>query len=447
LLVLGCDQADLARDGVSARMASLASTPQKLSASDGSGIALFGRSVSLDGDTAVVGAVDAQAAYIYARNGTTWTEQQKLVGAGVLGSSVSIVGDTALIGELGSTAIGPSAVIVFVRSGAQWMQQQVLSDGVDNDSFGTPVALSADTALIGAFGRETAYVYTKAGTAWTQQQVLTASDGATGGHYFGSAVSLSGDTVLIGASGHDAAYVFVRTGATWTEQQKLAVPGGSFGSAVALSGDTALVADPAAESFIGAVYVYTRSGAVWTQQQKLTASDGAGDDSFGGSVSVLANIAVVGAAHDNGNPSGSAYVFARSGTTWSQTGKWKVSDGAVDEFGGAVSLSGSSALVGAGFDDSGKGAAYVFNLPEMAPPEVGASDASDAGGDATTERADATTERADALAPRPASGCSCETAAPSGHTHPWAVVLLGMLLMTRRRRGLSRTGPARPCRA
>jgi MYXO-CTERM domain-containing protein len=428
LAVFGCDQSDSAQDSVGVRVAALVSTPQKLAVNDSG---LLGRSVSLFGDTALVGAIGAGGAYVFVRSGTTWTLQQKPGGGHT--TSVSVFTDTAFVGSLSSDAVGPSATYVFVRSGTTWTQQQILSTGIDNDGFGGSSSLSANTALIGGGigGGGRVYVYVKDGTGWTRQQELTASDGAVE-HYFGSPVSLSGDSALIGAWGHESAYVFVRSGTTWTEQQRLTVTGGQFGSAVSLSGDTALVGDQAADRYTGAVYVYTRSGTVWTQQQKLTAMDGAVDDSFGTSVSLSGDTAIVGAAHDNGSPSGKAYVFARSGTTWSQRQKLKVNNGAVDEFGGSVSLFGNSALIGAGFEDNGSGAAYVFDLPgDGTLPADGAPTAKDGdGGDAVP-----TTKPADELAPRPAAGCSCGTAGdPSGNTHPWAAVLVGMLLATRRPR-------------
>ena len=111
----------------------------------------------------------------------------------------------------------------------------------------------------------------------TQQQRLMASDGS-GGSEFGWSVALSGDTALVGAHNANAAYVYTRNGSIWTEQQKLVAPdpGSSleFGWSVALSGDTALVGDRVARvdgTFKGAVHVYTRSGTTWTHAARLAA--------------------------------------------------------------------------------------------------------------------------------------------------------------------------------
>jgi hypothetical protein len=150
---------------------------------------------------------------------------------------------------------------------------------------------------------------------------LTASDAAAG-DYFGRSVSVSGDTAVIGAWGDDdrrgAAYIFTRNGSTWAQQAKLtasdAAAGDHFGQSVSVSGDTAVVAadwDDDAGSNSGSAYVFKRSGSTWTQQAKLTASDAAAGDEFGVSVSVSGDTAVVGASSndDAGSASGSAYVF------------------------------------------------------------------------------------------------------------------------------------------
>src|SRR5688572_17015953 len=131
-----------------------------------------------------------------------------------------------------------------------------------------------------------------------QEALFTGSDSSSG-DVFGDAVAMDGDTALIGAYGADnenganagAAYVFVRNGTTWTEQQRLiGDPGAlfSFGAAVAVSGDTAVVGafgeDHSGLVNAGAAYVYVRSGTTWSLQQKLTASDATVADAFGGSV-------------------------------------------------------------------------------------------------------------------------------------------------------------------
>jgi chitodextrinase len=261
------------------------------------------------------------------------------------------------------------------------------SDGAASNWFGFSVALSADgnTALTGAWGSGKAYVFTRsAGSTWTQQQELTASDAATGEFgaatsQFGFSVALSadGNTALIGAWGSGKAYVFTRSGSTWTQQQELTASdgvGNGFGSSVALSADggTALVTAPYKNSFQGVAYVFTRSGSTWTQQQELTASDGAAASEFGNSVALSGDgsTALIGADNKNigtNSYQGVAYVFTRSGSTWTQQQELTASDGAaVSEFGNSVALSGdgSIALIGADNKNIGtnsfQGAVYVF---------------------------------------------------------------------------------------
>ncbi len=163
------------------------------------------------------------------------------------------------------------------------------SDAAAGDVFGFSVALSGDTALVGAVGDDdagsfsgSAYVFVRSGTSWIQQAKLTASDAASN-DIFGGSVALIGDTALVGAAGDDdagsvsgSAYVFVRSGTTWTEQAKLtasdAAAGDRFGIAVALNGSTALVVAPNDDDAAfssGSAYVFVRSGTTWSQQAKL----------------------------------------------------------------------------------------------------------------------------------------------------------------------------------
>jgi hypothetical protein len=378
---------------------------QKLIASDGAADDSFGISVSLDGDTALIGAPsdddnghNSGSAYVFTRTGTTWTQQQKLLASDgaewdMFGRLVSLDGETALIAaeEDDDNGASSGSVYVFTRTGTTWTQQQKLlaSDGEAGDEFGTSVSLDGDTALIGAWGDDdygdgsgSAYVFTRTGTTWTQQQKLLPSDGAEQAR-FGFSVSLSGDTALIAAY-HDetyqgSAYVFTRTGTTWTQQAKLLASDGTsgdeFGVFVSLDGDTALIGAPGDDNngnYTGSAYVFTRTGTTWTQQQKLLASDGEAEDEFGISVSLDGDTALIGAYldGDNGVDSGSAYVFTRTGTTWTQQVKLLASDGAAgDLFSYSVFLDGDTALIAAWGDESYKGSTYVFTKEsENQPP-------------------------------------------------------------------------------
>ena len=371
----------------------------KLTASDAASNDHFGGSVAISGDTAVVGArldeapgtasnTDSGSAYVFVRSGDTWSQQAKLTASDAafqdyFGWSVAVSGDTIVVGASQDDDAGTQSgsAYVFVRSGTTWSQQAKLtaSDAAAADLFGFSVAISGDTIVVGAYRDDdavgesgSAYVFVRSGTTWSQQAKLTATDpGFT--DFLGWSVAISGDTIVVGARLDDAAaqnsgsaYVFVRSGATWSQQAKLtpsdAALNDEFGYSVAVSGDTAVVGTPFdddAGNESGSAYVFVRSGTTWSQQAKLTAADAAANDRFGFSVAVSGDTVVVGAYGDDdaGTDSGSAYVFVRSGTTWSQRAKLTASDATVaDQFGISVAVSGDTAVAGARGDES----AYVF---------------------------------------------------------------------------------------
>ncbi len=323
-----------------------------------------------------------------------WKQQAKLLASDgaeedfFSSLGISLSGDTALIGAWGDDDSGTDSgsAYVFTRTGTTWNEQTKLlaSDGAAGDAFGWCSAIEGDTALIGAAGDDmlkgSAYVFTRTGTTWTEQAKLVAADGAAGDQ-FGYSVYLSGDTAIIGANCDDdngfdsgSAYVFIREDTTWTQQTKLLAPDGasldSFGGEVSISGDTALIGscfddDNGFDS--GSAYVFIRTGTTWTEQAKLRASDGAAGDYFSAyAVSISNDTALIGAQgdDDNGAESGSAYVFTRTSATWTEQAKLlPLNGGAQDFFGGSVSLSGDTVLIGAGGDnDNGNnaGSAYVF---------------------------------------------------------------------------------------
>jgi len=311
------------------------------------------------------------------------------------GWSVAISGDTAVVGarydKVGANANQGSAY-VFMRSGTTWSQQAQLTaaDGAAGDFFGASVAISGETAAVGALSDDvgantdqgSAYVFTRSGTTWSQQAKLTASDGAAN-DCFGDEVALSGDTAAVGAANDDvgantdqgSAYVFARSGTAWGQQAKLTAADGAagddFGWSVAISGDTVVAGAPyddvGAHADQGSAYVFTRSGTTWSQQAKLTVAGAAGDG-LGNAVAVSGDSAVVGADFDKVGANeiqGSAYVFVRSGATWSQQAQLLAAGGAAgDFFGNAVALSGDTVVVGALGDNVGghvvQGSAYVF---------------------------------------------------------------------------------------
>jgi hypothetical protein len=354
----------------------------------GVSVAVSGDTAVIGARLEATGGSGAGAAYVFTRSGGSWTQQAKLLASDAqssdyFGYSVAVSGDTAVIGAYGEDTGGSDAgaVYVFTRSGGSWTQQAKLlaSDAQSSDYFGDSVAVSGDTAVIGAYGEDTggsyagaAYVFTRSGGSWTQQAKLLASD-AQSSDQFGVSVAVSGDTAVIGAyreatggSGAGAAYVFTRSGGAWTQQAKLlasdAQANDYFGVSVAVSGDTAVIGayrEDTGGSSAGAAYVFTRSGGAWVEQAKLLASDAQSSDYFGVSVAVSGDTAVIGAYQEDtgGSSAGAAYVFTRSGGAWVEQAKLLASDAqSSDYFGYSVAVSGDTAVIGASNAD----AAYIF---------------------------------------------------------------------------------------
>ncbi len=393
----------------------------KASNTDGSD--QFGIAVSVADNTVVIGArtedgastgvngtsnesaIDAGAAYAFTRSGTTWTQQAYLkasnlstVSSDQFGFSVGVSGDTVVIGAKledsdatgvngannNNNATDSGAAYIFVRSGTSWTQQAFLkaSNAAAGDQFGSSVAISANTVVIGALLESSnargvngdqadnsasfsgaAYVFVRSGTVWTQQAYLKASNTSLSDN-FGGAVDVTGDTVVVGASREDS----IATGVNGNQNDENA-------------------------SDSGAVYVFLRSGTTWTQQAYIKASNTQTNDLFGWSVAVDGNTLVVGAfgedsnaqgvggnqADENAADAGAAYVFTRAGGAWTLQAYLKASNtGESDNFGNSVDISGDTVVVGASKEDSnargtsadatqqanntagGAGAAYVF---------------------------------------------------------------------------------------
>ena len=382
----------------------------------------FGRSLSLssDGNTVIVGArvggtnesFNEGAAYIYVKSGGIWTQQAKLMASDkqdyeYFGVSVSISsdGNTAVVGasyENTSPNSYNGAAYVFTRSGSTWTQQAKLisSDRQDYEFFGESVSISgngntvviscrSDDILTSGDDRGSAFIFTRSGSTWSQQQKLTASDGESY-DYFGYSVDISsdGNTVAIGAYTEDtspnfdngAVYVFTKSGSTWTQQAKLMASDkqdyDNFGNSLSLSSDGntiiigAVYADTPPNNDNGAAYVFTRSGSTWTQQAKLMASDKEQNDQFGLSVAISenGNKVLVGSPYSpyGITPSaGAVYVYTRSGSTWTQQQKLLVSDlRDYSLLGWSVSISGDGNTAFAG---SPENSAYFFDFANSVP--------------------------------------------------------------------------------
>jgi hypothetical protein len=311
-----------------------------------------------------------------------------------------------LLGLVADCVVSSLSVMTWGQCIPEQISKLIAADSASSDFAGYSVAIDGDTAVVGAPREDhgafvdagAAYVFVRSGPpeneVWTQQAKLTAGDGATSDQ-FGASVDIDGDTVVVGANLDDfsgkvdagSAYVFVRTGVTWTQQAKLiagdGANGDAFGLPVAISGNTVIASafqdDLPGKPDAGSSYIFVRTGdpgrEAWTQQAKLIAFDGVGLDFFGPAVAIQGDTAVVGVPPDDtggGANAGSAYVFVRSGATWTTQAKLTASDAsAIDQFGSGVAIDGDTVIVGANFDDpsgfSNAGSAYIY--VRTGPPE------------------------------------------------------------------------------
>jgi len=369
----------------------------------GSSVAL-----SADGNTAAVGApADAKsgAVFIYTRSAGVWSQQgEKLVpaagqetGEGEFGSSVAISadGNTVLVGAPGDNS-NAGAAWVFTRVGTTWSQQGGAITGSGEKGagqFGAGVALSGEgnAALIGAprDNSDTGSVWTLTRTsgAWSEGvTTLTGSPEEEGAGFFGSSVAISADgtTALVGAEGDSsnkgAGWVFIQGAGGWTQQgPKLTGIGESgaseLGSSAALSqhGGVALLGGPQDDSAVGSVWAFARSGTTWSQTGgKLSPSDPSEASRFGHTVALSASgdKALVGGPFDGKGHPGAAWVFAPFGTGWSQLGHkttvTESTEGSVS-YGLGLSADGDTVVLGGPEQNKVEGAAWALVDPPSTP--------------------------------------------------------------------------------
>jgi len=482
---------------------------------------LFGSSSAISGDTLVIGApgerfdavgVDgvpgptglskAGAAYVFVRDGASWVQQAYLkpsnTGADDLfGTAVDIDGDLLVVGApdedgfatgvngnqgdgLGSESSG--AAYVFELRNGLWRQVAYLkaSDTDEGDQFGTAVAISGETVVVGAGHAGKAYVYTRSGNVWSHQADLEASN-ATAFHWFGNDVDIAGDIVVVSAPLHSgaasgvngpeeaccttrsgAAYVFERDAGVWSQQAYLKASNpdehDQFGSSVAVSGETVAVGarseDSAAAtvngeqgdnaaSGAGAVYVFRRTAGTWGQEAYVKAANPQAGDTFGVHVELSGELLAVSATGEDSagvgiNPvddpgalaaqSGAAYVFARSGSTWTQQAFLKPTNtDADDQFGSSIALDGTTLMIGScgeaseaqgvdgdAFDNSGflNGAGFSFEIEPGPWTDIGSALAGASG--------DPLLLGSGTLAAGSANGLDLSNAAPSSFTGVFA---------------------------
>lgn len=323
---------------------------------DGSSFDLFGWSVAISGDYAIVGAKDDDpasdlfskngSATIYHYNGTTWEAMQKLKDSAserfdFFGHSVSISNNFAIVGIPGhDTAQG--SVNVYELAGGNWvMAQKIIAPNGDLlDNFGTSVCISGNRIIVGSNtddigsneNQGSANIYQYNGNRWVLMQKLTDLLGAAGDN-FGESVSISGNLAIVGAPNDDVGVnadqgsvsIFQYDGSNWVLLQRITDINGdatdNFGNCVSISGTNVIIGayldDVGSNGFQGSASIYELKSGSWLLIQKLTDANGAANDNFGTSVSISGNYALVGtsAGTFGANP-GSATIYLRLGNGW-----------------------------------------------------------------------------------------------------------------------------------
>ncbi len=257
------------------------------------------------------------------------------------------------------------------------------SDGEFGDRFGWSVSINGDYIIVGANSKNNstgaAYIYNrnKIGEEWGEVKKITASDGISN-DFFGASVSINGNYAIVGAFGNNlslgAAYIFYKNkvDGVWGQIKKLTASNqgfyDTFGASVSINGDYAIVGADGANEQTGAAYIFYKNkiGEEWGQIKKLMASDQNILEAFGSSVSISENYAIVGAFRKN-NSTGAAYIFDKNkeGEKWGEVKKLMASDGVNrDQFGFAVAISGTYALIGAYNKNKNIGAAYIYDKDE-----------------------------------------------------------------------------------
>ena len=340
----------------------------------------FGVSVGISGTNAVVGTSGAAypgRAYVFNKTAAGWKQVAELKGSDTVaadrfGTAVAISGTTVVVGAY-DHAKDAGRAYVFAKTAAGWKQVAELkgSDTVANDYFGWSVAISGTTAIVGAVGHAkyegTAYVYNETASGWKQSAELRGSDGVAE-NGFGTSVAISGSTAIVGeegyAKGTGRAYVFTKTTSGWTRVALLKAPdtiaGDNFGTSVAVSPPIAVVGAYGRANYAGRAYLFTDTDGGFRQTAELKGSDTTVGDYFGISAGISGSSVVIG-AYDHAKDAGRAYVFAKTPSGWKETAELKGSDTvAEDYFGNSVAISGTTALTGAYGQAKYAGRAYLF---------------------------------------------------------------------------------------
>ena len=397
---------------------------KELAATQSGGDDAFGASVTIDASTTIIGApfhdapdADAGAVFVFDEDEGgqgNWGQVKRITAPTPtaqdhFGQAVDFSGGLLAIGAPDADTGGSSSGAAYLfgqdvggPNGWSHLTTTAASDAQAGDRYGASLALDGDTLIVGAPLEDTNQL--DGGAIYVLQQDQGGQDnwgellktdalGSVALDDFSATIDVSGDLIAIGAYQNDdfgsntgAVYLFERdTGGqnNWGQLTKLTAsdpePDSWFGNSVSLDGDWLAVGarqDNAPQSGAGAVYLFERNTGGqdrWGEFKKLTASDSATDDNFGYAVSLDDGHLLVGSfAADVGfMNTGAAYIFARDQgglNNWGQVKKLSASDAdEFDQFGSAVALRGSLAVVGAARNDDAdrnSGSAYVFSKDE-----------------------------------------------------------------------------------
>jgi hypothetical protein len=358
----------------------------------------FGYAVDLSDDRAIIGAYgdddrgeNVGAAYIFKRRGTSWKEEGKLtprpaIPSDQFGIAVAIEGDHAFVGTRGDIENDRQSgrVYIFRWIDGSWTETRWYRSSTPNtdDAYGRSVDVNGSWAAIGAHGDSkkgrdagAVYLYQLRNESWGFHSRLLPPKGEEA-DYFGFDVSVFRDRLLVGAFGDDekgiragAAYVFRLSNDEWKLEQKLVAPGGGgrhqlFGHSVALTKLHAVIGSHGYRSrgkFSGAAFVYQKTAKGWQHQTTLEAGDPGANKYFGFDVAAAGNRILVGARGDR-KQAGAAYLYRKTGETWTALAKLVSAEGAeLDFLGRAVAIAEGSLLIGVhGSDEKGSMSGSVY---------------------------------------------------------------------------------------
>lgn len=352
-------------------------------------VASLGYSVSVSGNMAIVGAPGVRdgsgSVFMFARSGRHWHHAGTIAdprGTAMdefgwsVGISATRSGTDVVIGATDDNN-NSDVVYVYAFSAGTWHQQAALADpGASNgDNFGDAVAISGSTVVVGSTcinnHSGVSYIYARSGSTWNLQATLPDPDGNPNDE-FGTAVAISGATAVISAadenSGAGVAYIFGRgSGGTWSRRARLADPlahsGDLFGYSVAAIGTAAIIGAPDANSGRGIAYVYALSGKTWKRQARLADPTNPRGAHFGYSVAISGSRVLIGRPSGGRRNCGDAWDFGRSGRRWIPR-EVEVSPACISgqKLGFSLSLSGTTAYIGAPNRDGSIGAFYIFAI-------------------------------------------------------------------------------------